>query len=352
MKRIEKEELREMATEVYGLEHFCGLNSDKLRLFLTDSDFTKNFTRKNHVQGCVDLTKLTFPNGLNSRDDKRAFLGLAVGARAIAQVGQAGSSLTSVVVHCKEGKERTPSVVVYYLIRYHGLDGKAAIQLVRDALSLRERGDLFETSSSLPHYYRWLGVQTEQTLKEYEIHTLAKKEPEAEKLALAALEELCHVTENKKQNIVVLQVKEPKFLNQALKFIKQVAKESVQSDVPAQEKKDVALSDKKAEDLVKSEKKSEPHKTASSHAKIMGALSKRRSARLNTEPGEAKALFGSYKGALSEKIRYQSPPTKGKQKQASSEQVQSAPAAQSEASSPRASEEEHGTLSTRPGFKK
>lgn len=361
MKRMDREELKVMASADYDQDHFCGLISETFRLFLTDKDFSKAFIEKNNVQACVDLRELTFPDGLGTSDDKRAFIGLASGARAIHDVVQNCGKGNSVIVHCKEGKERTPSAVIYYLIRYHNLNGEESKQLVLDALALRYGADLSKTSTSLSHYYDWLEKQTQQSLKKYEVSIFAIKEANAYELASSELQSLYRVFESDEHHPKVLQVKESKYMNQVIRSVKQTEKASEKLDLPGQVKKEgekkVSMSDEKASDTANPEEKMPVQAQAtSSHAKIMGALSNRRSARLNAQTGDEKVLHGTYKGKVSEKIRFSSPPTKGKPNQESVAEVKADQKSDLQSASPSSSEEEQvqeeSSMSTRRRFGK
>ena len=114
-------ELHILATASFKDANFSVVEFKDFTLVMSTDDVAIDFIEKNNIKARVDLTELSFPDGLSKNDDKRAFLGLAAGARAIHQAEEQSTESGNVVVHCRAGKERTPSTVAYYLIRYHGL---------------------------------------------------------------------------------------------------------------------------------------------------------------------------------------------------------------------------------------
>jgi Swiss Army Knife protein, DSP-PTPase phosphatase domain len=119
----------------------------------------------------TDLRQLIFPDGL--RDNPKAILGIAAGAHALNKSVEQSAENEKVLIHCNAGKERTPSTVAYYLIRYCGFQGNDAVALVKSAFLERNKGDIEDSSLYLPHYYGWLRTQTPDSLITYEQNTLA-----------------------------------------------------------------------------------------------------------------------------------------------------------------------------------
>ncbi len=332
-------ELHILATASFKDANFSVVEFKDFTLVMSTDDVAIDFIEKNNIKARVDLTELSFPDGLSKNDDKRAFLGLAAGARAIHQAEEQSTESGNVVVHCRAGKERTPSTVAYYLIRYHGLEGQKAVALVRSALQCRFKGDIFETSSALPRYYGWLQQKNQSSLKAYEARPFIVSGAEHQSNLSEHLSSLFDVKAQAGPSPAVFTLKKEKAFNGAIRALHEAKKQTKALDSLEQEPSAIKKpGDAIVEEKIDRELDAAP-KLAKSRSSTAGILNKiNRQSSMRSQPKESgissgpsskitssdqekereaasDKFLGTYQGT-SGKVRFASPPKVINKKQA------------------------------------
>jgi hypothetical protein len=210
---------------------FSAIQCGNTIIFLTSSQLCAEFIQKNKISHQTNLQQLTFPDGL--RNNPKAILGIAAGAHALNKSVEQSIEGENVLIHCNAGKERTPSTVAYYLIRYCGFQGSDAVALVKSALLERYKGDIEGSSLSLLHYYGWLRAQTPDSLNTYEQNALANAKNVQASTIEGQLPFLYEHIDNKDLGTTCFEIKEVSAFNQTLRAQKFSDKEKRQGDIPA-----------------------------------------------------------------------------------------------------------------------